>query len=153
MGSKADLRLVGGTATTASGDEFQDFGTTSGLVKIGITDHLGNDFFRANGPPGGRRPPAPPGSSGPDGGSPMTEIAKLQQNVGFLNWAVGIIFVSGLAAMIYLDDRSANRLQPVANTVTEIKIESARQGSKIDLIVEKLDAKDAAPADQKVKLK
>ena len=83
----------------------------------------------------------------------MTEIAKLQQNVGFLNWAVGIIFVSGLAAMIYLDDRSANRLQPVANTVTEIKIESARQGSKIDLIVEKLDAKDTAPADQKVKLK
>lgn len=88
------------------------------------------------------RPPTPPhppantgGPSGPSGGhEPMIEIAGLKKNVGFLNWATGLIFLSGLAAILasYLMlaqkiedryDRIGDKIEGVSQQIGDMRVQ------------------------------
>lgn len=88
------------------------------------------------------RPPTPPqppantgGPHGPSGGGePMIEIAGLKKNVGFLNWATGLIFLSGLTAIVasYLMlaakiedryDRIGDKIEGVSQQIGDLRVQ------------------------------
>lgn len=61
------------------------------------------------------------------------DIAGLKKNVGFLNWAVGIIFLSGLSALVALyfllasriDDRyekTGDKLDQIVDRISDLRI-------------------------------
>ena len=73
----------------------------------------------------------------------MIDIAGLKKNVGFLNWATGIIFVSGLTAIILsylllagrIDDRYdkiGTKLDHVGDQITDLRVSVSEIGKSDD---------------------
>lgn len=60
------------------------------------------------------------------------EIAGLKKNVGFLNWAVGIMFVSGLGAI-------ATSYVMLANDIRQLTAETSARGSTLASIEKSLE--------------
>ena len=73
----------------------------------------------------------------------MIDIAGLKKNVGFLNWAMGIIFVSGLTAIILsylllagrIDDRYdkiGTKLDHVTDQISDLRVSVSSIGKTDD---------------------
>ena len=76
------------------------------------------------------QPPANTGGGGgASGADPMTDIAGLKKNVGFLNWAVGILFLSGLGAILasylLLAERIDSRYDRVGDKIDNVSTQIA----------------------------
>lgn len=97
-----------------------------------IYDHRGAPMQQAPSP----QPPSNLGGAGPPppGSDAMIDIAGLKKNVGFLNWAAGIIFLSGLAAIVasYLMiagkiedryDRIGDKIENVSSQITDLRVQ------------------------------
>jgi hypothetical protein len=72
----------------------------------------------------------------------MIDVAGLKKNVGFLNWAVGIIFASGLGAIVVsylmlshdigdLSKESAERDRQIVDRISDLRTDSARNFERI----------------------
>lgn len=99
-----------------------------------IVDLHGNPY-RAESPP---QPPINSafGSGNGDGGGihPLSsDLGAMKKNVSFLNWALGIIFISGLSALVglYLSlsteidsryDRISDKMDNISDQIGEVKI-------------------------------
>jgi hypothetical protein len=88
---------------------------------------------------------------GPTGGSnsgdnPMSEIAGLKKNVGFLNWAIAFMFAGAFILAWVVDqraegrdDKSGQKVEKIADKVEDLKVSSAEQRSDLKAILEKLN--------------
>ena len=99
---------------------------------------------------------------GDSGGGHLADIAGLQKNVGFLNWAVGIVFLSGLGALIALylilnssiaenakDGREG--LEHVSDKISDVRVAVAGQSADIKAVLEKLDVRKSQPTRNRTK--
>lgn len=68
------------------------------------------------------------GGTGSSGGGHAVDIAGLQKNVGFLNWAAGIVFVIGLSAIVGSYLMLANRIDDRYDKI----------GDKLDRVTEQI---------------
>jgi hypothetical protein len=89
----------------------------------------------------------------------MIDIAGLKKNVGFLNWAVGIIFLSGLTAIIVsfltLNDKIDNRFdraddrgQQIEQKVEQVRFEAVEQKADVKAILERVSGDQPRPGDR-----
>jgi len=85
------------------------------------------------------------GGGVPPSDNPMIAIAGLKKNVGFLNWAAGLLLVAGGTGFLILQDKiqdrfdkSDERITAVSEQVTELRINATKQDAKLDRILEKL---------------
>ncbi len=85
----------------------------------------------------------------------MSDIAGLKKNVGFLNWAVGLMFLAGLgsilASFLVLDDRINDRFERaddragrIEGQIGDLRVTAAQQSSDIKAILEKVDVDQSA---------
>lgn len=116
----------------------------------GILDADGKALYRAASASAGSV------SSGDgDGSSTVSDIAGLKKNVGFLNWAVGLMFLAGLgsilASFLVLDDRINDRFERaddragrIEGQIGDLRVTAAQQSSDIKAILEKVDVDQSA---------
>ncbi len=114
------------------------------FIDTGVVDEGGRPVFR----------PAQHGSSGPPGDSPMIDIAKLQQSVGWL-WklSIGTIVIGATAivsSFLILDGRIQNRFdtaddrnREIAKDLGGMKADLARQTFGIEQLLKGQTGDDA----------
>lgn len=122
MASKPSLTVVGGTAASPRGGAF---------IPTGVVGPDGSEYYKG----GGTNQPPPPGSDQGGGhgggGNPMTDIEGLKKNVGFLNWAIGVMFVAGIAGFVGLYFLLSADIDGLRRDVGAFQTESARQFERV----------------------
>jgi hypothetical protein len=124
-----------------------------GMPYLRLVDSSGNPMRSGAG--------AAPPSYGAGGGGQdaIIDIAGLKKNVGFLNWAVGIIFLSGLSAIIVsfltlndkIDnrfDRADDRSRQIEQKVEQVRLDAVEQKADVEAILERVSGDRPKPGDR-----
>ena len=84
----------------------------------------------------------PQAGGGGGGDTLVADVAGLKQNVGFLNWAAGLLFVAGVSGFLILQGQLDAKITPINDKLTEIRVQNAAQAEKLSQVLQRLEQQD-----------